>query len=286
VKIAVDPYMLRHLPLPEMVRTVADIGYEHIELSPREDFMPFFTHPRADDAKVAELKGALRETGVEVSSVLPLYRWSGPDEDERQAAVRYWKRAIEITADLGCATMNSEFNGRPERAGESEAMFWRSMDDLLPVFEREGIALNLEPHPDDFCEENDPGVDLVRAINKPWVNYLYCAPHTFHLSDGAGDIERMLRYAGSRLTHLHIADSFNHKASSGLRYITNPPGNPIRVHQHLDIDQGEVAWDTFFTTLRDLDFDGIATVCVFAWEDRARESLTANLERVRKELGR
>jgi myo-inositol catabolism protein IolH len=284
MKIALDPYMLRTLPMTEMVRTVADIGYSHIELSPRDDFMPFFRHPRADDAKVAELRKVLRETGVQLSSVLPLYKWSSPDETERQAAVRYWKRMIEVTAELGCPLMNSELNGRPDHAAESEAAFWRSLEELLPVFEREGIALNLEAHPDDFCELNNPAVDLVRAINKPWVNYLYCAPHTFHLSDGAGDIADMLRYAGDKLTHLHIADSFNHKGSSGLRYILNPPGTPARIHQHLDIGQGEVNWDQFFTTLRELEFDGIATICVFAWEERAVESSTLMLERVSKEL--
>src|ERR1700684_126011 len=68
------------------------------------------------------------------------------------------------------------------------------------------------------------------------------------------------------------ADSFDHRASSGLRYIVNPPGSPARVHQHLDIGQGEVDWDVFFRTLADVEFDGIATVCVFAWEERARES--------------
>ncbi|MFD4248187.1 sugar phosphate isomerase/epimerase family protein [Amycolatopsis thermoflava] len=284
MKIALDPYMLRHLPMREMVRTVADIGYDHIELSPRADFMPFFLHPRADDDKVAELKSVLAETGVRLASVLPLYKWSSPDESERQAAVRYWKRMIEVTAELGCPLMNSEFNGRPEKAAESEAAFWRSMEELLPVFEREGIALNLEAHPDDFCELNDPAVDLVRAINKPWVNYLYCAPHTFHLSDGAGDIAGMLRYAGDKLQHVHIADTFNHKGSSGLRYILNPPGTPARIHQHLDIGQGEVDWDAFFGTLRELGFDGVATVCVFAWEERAVESSTFMLERVTKEL--
>jgi myo-inositol catabolism protein IolH len=182
--------------------------------------------------------------------------------------------------------MNSEFNGRPERAAESEAAFWRSLEELLPVFEREGIALNLEAHPDDFCEVNDPAVDLVRAINKPWVNYLYCAPHTFHLSgdDPGADVGRMLRYAGPKLAHLHIADSFNHKGSSGLRYIMNPPGTSARIHQHLDIGQGEVDWDAFFGTLRDTGFDGVATVCVFAWEERAVESSKFMLERVTKEL--
>jgi myo-inositol catabolism protein IolH len=257
-------------------------------LSPRDDFMPFFLHPRADDERIAELKNALRTHGVKLSSVLPLYKWSSPDETERRAAVRYWKRMIEITADLECPLMNSEFNGRPERAAESEAAFWHSLEELLPLFEREGIALNLEAHPDDFCEENTPAVDLVRAINKPWVNYLYCAPHSFHLSgasEAGADIAQMMRYAGDKLQHVHIADSFNHKGSSGLRYILNPPGTTARIHQHLDIDQGEVDWAAFFGTLRELDFDGVATACVFAWEERARESSAFMLDRISKELG-
>jgi myo-inositol catabolism protein IolH len=277
--------MFRQLPLPEVIRTAADIGYRYVELSPREDFIPFFVHPRADRESIAELKDALTETGVQISSVLPLYKWSSPDEDERRAAVRYWKRAIEITSELGCPVMNSEFNGRPDDAARCEAAFWRSLEELLPLFEREGIALNLEAHPDDFCERNAPAVDLVRAIDRPWVNYLYCAPHTFHLSDGAGGIAEMLRYAGPKLAQVHIADSFNHRGSSGLRYIVNPPGSAARVHQHLDIGQGEVDWPEFFGTLRELRFEGIATICVFAWEERARASSQFMLERVSAELG-
>jgi myo-inositol catabolism protein IolH len=33
-----------------------------------------------------------------------------------------------------------------------------------------------------------------------------------------------------------------------------------------------VDWDIFFRTLAEVEFDGIATVCVFAWEERAREA--------------
>jgi myo-inositol catabolism protein IolH len=277
MQIALDPYMFRHLPLADMVRTAADLGYRFIELSPREDFIPFFVHPRADRDRVAELRTALRETGVQLASILPLYRWSGPDEDERQAAVRYWKRAIEIAVELECPVMNSEFNGRPERAADSEAQFWRSMEELLPIFEREGLRLHLEAHPDDFVERNTGAVDLVRGINSPRVRYLYCAPHTFHLGDDVGE---MLRYASPVLDHVHIADSLNHRASSGLRYIINPPGSSARIHQHLDIGQGDVPWDQFFGTLRELEFDGIATACVFAWEERASESSAFMLQEI------
>ena len=277
MKIALDPYMLRGVPLTELPGVVADLGYRHIELSPRPDFLPFFTHPRADRHSVAAFRAALAAAEVQVASVLPLYRWSGPDEDDRQAAVRYWKRAIEVTVELGCEVMNSEFNGRPERPDRSEAQFWRSMEELLPVFEREGVRLVLEPHPDDFVEDGRAAVDLVRGINSDLVSFLYCAPHTFHMG---GDLPGVMEYAGDLLTHVHVADSFDHRGSSGLRYIVNPPGSPARVHQHLDIGQGEVDWDAFFGTLRRLNFDGIMTACVFAWEERARESGTFMRERI------
>jgi myo-inositol catabolism protein IolH len=210
MKIAIDPYMFRTTPLLELPALVADLGYEYIELSPRDDFTPFFLHPRADDGTVKAFKKALDAAGVKIASHLPLYRWAGPDEDERQAAVRYWKRAIQITVDLDCRVMNSEFNGRPEQASRSEAMFWKSMEELLPHFQREGMQLRLEPHPDDFVEDGLIAVDMVRGINSPLVSFLYCAPHTFHMG---GNLVEIMEHAGPLMTHLHLADSFDHTAS-------------------------------------------------------------------------
>jgi myo-inositol catabolism protein IolH len=159
------------------------------------------------------------------------------------------------------------------------------MEELLPVFEREGMELRLEPHPDDFVEDGLVAVDLIRGINSPLVSFLYCAPHTFHMG---GNMVEIMEYAGDLMTQLHLADSFDHTGSSGLRYITNPPGNAVRVHQHLDIGQGEVDWDEFFATLGRLGFgardETIMTVCVFAWEERARESCVANREEIERRI--
>jgi myo-inositol catabolism protein IolH len=281
MKIALDPYMLRKVPLLALPRVVADLGYHYIEMSPRDDFLPFFVHPRVDRSGVGAFRRELAAAEVEIASVLPLYRWAGPDEDARQAAVRYWKRAIEITVELGVTVMNSEFNGRPSQPDESEAQFWRSLEELLPIFEREGVRLVLEPHPDDFVEDGIAGVNLVRGINSDLVSFLYCAPHTFHQG---GDLAAVMRHAGPLLTQVHIADSFDHRGSSGLRYIVNPPGSAARVHQHLDIGQGEVDWDLFFRTLGETGFDGIATVCVFAWEERAEDSARYNLSQINQYL--
>lgn len=284
MRIALDPYMYRHLPIPKMVEKVAELGYEYIELSPREDFLPFYKYPRVDKARMHEFRQALRDHGVKLSSLLPLYHWSHPDEAMREAAVRNWKRAIEVAVEMECDLMNTEFSGQSDNAMVCENQFMRSMEELLPVFEREGIKLDIQAHPYDFCELNNESVDIIRGLDKPWLNYLYAVPHTFFYDDGKGDIAAMLDYAKQKLTHLIIADTYNHRASSNLRYIVNPPGVTATVHQHLDIGQGEIDWGTFFKSVRDIGFDGIATVAVFAWEDRADESSRMMLEAVKKGL--
>jgi len=277
--------MYRHLPLPKMVEKVAELGYSHIELSPREDFLPFYKYPRVDKARIREFKAALLHNGVQLSSLLPLYHWASPDESLREAAVRNWKRAIQVAVEMECPLMNTEFSGQSNHALASENQFMRSMEELMPVFEREHIGLDIQAHPYDFCERNNESVDIIRGLDKPWLNYLYAVPHTYFYDDGVGDIAAMLEYAKPKLTHLIIADTYNHRASSNLRYIVNPPGVTATVHQHLDIGQGEIDWNTFFSKVREIGFDGIATVAVFAWEDRADESSRMMLETVKRGLG-
>ena len=142
MKLALDPQMFFSTSTVwELPDIVAGLGYQHMELSPKADFIPFFKYPRVDDSGVKKLKKVAADAGVGIASVLPVLRWSGPDEDQRQAAVRAWKRAIQITVDLGVEVMNSEFNGRPEAPETAEAQFLKSMDELLPILEREGVQL-------------------------------------------------------------------------------------------------------------------------------------------------
>lgn len=56
MKIALDPYMHRHLSLNELPRLAADLGYEYIELSPRADFLDWFVHPRVYPDQVESIE--------------------------------------------------------------------------------------------------------------------------------------------------------------------------------------------------------------------------------------
>ena len=285
VKIALDPHMYHtHLSVADELRKAADLGYQNLELSPRADWFFWHRYPKADDALIAETRKAAAETGVQIQTLVPVFNWSSPDEQERRAQVRNWRRLLEIADALEVPSIVSELSGDPTRALASEHAFYASMEELIPVFERYGIALNLEAHPYDFSETNDDAVQIIRGLNRPWVNYVFCAPHAFHLSQGAGDVRRMLTYAAPKLAHLHVADCFNHLANIGNRYIINPPGVDARIHQHNEIGNGEVPWTEFFATLRELEFDGVATVCVFGWEEDADGIHRRMLDRLTAEL--
>jgi myo-inositol catabolism protein IolH len=273
MKIALDPTPFHHdYSLLELPAVVAELGYEYLQLTPHRDFLPFFNHPRADDELVAKFGKACSDAGVGIASVLPVLRWSGPDEDAREAAVRHWKRVIEITVDLGVEVINTEFSGRPEKAEESERCFFRSMEELVPLFEREGIDVRIDPHPDDFVEDGMEALRIIRGVNSANIGMVFVACHAFHMGASVAEI---MAAAGEKLRLVHVADTMDHHRSHGLRYITNPPGNPVRVHQHLKIGDGDVDWEEFFGGLGRLGFydrdDTVMVSSVFAEDETAHE---------------
>lgn len=273
VKIALDPTPFHSThSLLEFPALAADLGYKYLQMTPHPDLIPFFNHPKGDDDLVKQLKKAVKDAGIEIASTLPVLRWSGPDEDAREAAVRYWKRVIRITADLGVDTIGTEFNGRPERAEESERAFYRSMEELVPIIEKEGIKVFIDPHPDDFVENGLAAWRVIRGINSKNFGMVYVASHTFHMGNQPAEI---LEVAKGRVGIVHMSDTMDHTASHGLRYITNPPGNAVRVHQHLRIGAGDVNFDQMFQGLKVNGFldnpNSILCSSVFAENENAGE---------------
>ena len=157
------------------------------------------------------------------------------------------------------------------------------MEDLLPLIEAEGLQLNIDPHPDDFVEDALEAWRVLRGLNSSHVGFVYVASHTFHYGDRA---ESLIPELGDRLGAVYAADTFNHHRSHGLRYISNPPGNASRVHQHLAIGDGDVDFETLFGLLRTSGYldreDALIVSNVFAEDENADEVSRAQLQRLRQ----
>jgi myo-inositol catabolism protein IolH len=278
MKLAVDPCLLKRLPVPEMFASVAQAGYEAVELSPRDGFLTHRQEDRPQPEIIRSLKEASSRWQIDIASLFIVQPWASPDNDERLSAVRALKIAIETAQELGCARINTEFTGTPNSPRKCREAFLRSVAEVLPAAERRGVRIMIEPHPYDFVETNEEAVDLIRAIGSPLVRYLFCTPHIFHLGT---DLAQMIDYCAPVLAHVHLADTYRPD-----RVILNPPDPGARIHQHLDIGQGEIDWAAAFASLDAIQFSDLASVAVFAWEDRAMESMRHNRVTVGRYLSR
>ena len=287
VRIALDPTpyndSVHLLDFPDLV---ARLGYEYLQLTPSPDFGRHFHYPKVDSELIAKLKKRANDAGVTITSVLPVQRFGGPEPHQVDAAVFNTTRYIEIAAELGAPIVNTEFSGRPEREEESEYAFYRAMEQLVPVLEREGVSLNFDPHPDDFVEDGLEAWRIIRGLNTDRVGFVYVAAHTFHYGDRAASLIPQL---GDRLGAVYAADTFDHTRSNALRYITNPPGNAVRVHQHLAIGDGDVDWGELFEALTQLGYldrpDALIVSNVFAEDERADEISRFQLAKLRELVG-
>jgi myo-inositol catabolism protein IolH len=278
MRIALDPAMLNGRPIEEMPPAVAEAGYRHLELPNRDDFIPAFAAVRASREDLAQLRRAVSSAGVEIASIAVIQAWSSPDEDTRSRAVAWWRDGIAAAVELGCRRINTELSGDPNRPDECATAFRRSVDELLPLLEREDLVVAAEPHPNDFIETAVAGVDLIRSIGSRRLRYLHCVPHAFHLG---GTVSSQVEYARGSFDHVHVADTFRPE-----RIIVNPQGSRVRIHEHFDIGQGELDWAEVARALRSVEFDGVLTVQVFGWEERAAVSFRHNREAVERLFGR
>jgi len=283
VKIALDPTPFHHTnTLLEFPDVAARTGFDWLQVTPHADLIPFFNHPKADDALVAKFKKVAKDAGVGLASTLPVLRWSSPDPDAREAAVRYFKRVLRITELLEIPVIGTEFSGRPEKAEESERAFYRSMEELVPLIEKSGVKVYIDPHPDDFVENGLAAWRVIRGINSDAFGMVYVASHTFHMGNQP---EAILEAAAGRVGIVHMSDTMDHTASHGLRYITNPPGNTVRVHQHLRVGAGDVDFDRLFAALKDNGFldnpESIICSSVFAENENNLETARYQVAAIR-----
>lgn len=292
MKIAFDVDVLaKQMGIREMVYQVAEWGYKYIEQSPHPRINPFYKHPLLSRECEKEYRDALKETGVNISSFIVVYRWSGPSEEQRKIAVENWKRIIEIASDMGVSVINTELSGDPHQQEICSGMWFRSMDELLPLFENKNIRVEIQSHPYDFCELNNETVDMVKSFRSDYVTYVYSTSHGFFYDKGKGDVRTMLEYAGDSLSHVLFSDTMNQTID--CRYIVNPPGVDATIHQHLAMGEGEVDFAGIFETLRKMDFakrtykvggESIACISYFGYPEKMGKQAVEARERIEKEL--
>ncbi len=191
--------------VPPIMRTVAELGYDGIELS-----LLGITQDRAQ-----ELKAAARDCGLEITCSTGLGPPEDPtsaDPDIRKAAKLAMENAIRTTAALGARQLAGVIFAPwgvfdPANKGERSKRSADLLGSLDGILESEDVKLGIEAinrFETDLVNTSEEGVALARASDSSRVGVLL---DTFHMNIEEKDPAAAIRHSGDRLFHFHVSDN-------------------------------------------------------------------------------
>lgn len=255
-RLAVDTTMFHRHKTAETFAMIRRAGYRFVELG-----SPHLRSTEMSSEDLKDLRKQLSDAGLTAVTAFIVHPISSPDEKQRRQAVTWWQKSIDAVTQLGLKLVTTELTGELARPKESEAAFRKSMEVLLPRFERMGVCLSVEPHPGDFYEAAQPTLKLLRSYGSKYLTYLHCIPHTFFLGSSIRDV---IVTAGSLITHVHVADTFRTErimARSG-----------VGLHLHLRPGLGEVDFRETFDALAAVGYHGAVSVQLLSHTDEAERT--------------
>lgn len=169
-----------------------------------------------------------------------------PDAAQREAAVKYMRRLIDVTDQLGARVTggvnyaaSGYFSGKPRTQQEIEwcAAYLRTVCAYARQF---GITVAVEPvkrfesHFLNTAEQALRLIDLVGAPN------LKVHLDTFHMNIEEASLPGAIAACGTRLAHMHVVDS--NRGAPGM---------------------GHMPWVEVFRALKAIDYEGAACIETF-----------------------
>ena len=193
----------------EVFPAVRDLGFEAVELAVRD---PFF-------ADIWQIMDALNRSDLRLSAlgtgqayVDERISLLARDTDVYQKAVERLKDHVALAAVFsGCRVIVGCIRGRFSDWGQERdravAQFQRAMSELAEIAYVKCVDLLIEPinrYETELINSLDECLEHIEQIGAPNVKVL---ADTFHMNIEETDFVNALRMCGSRLGHVHLADS-------------------------------------------------------------------------------
>ena len=207
MRLSVQDSLLPGVDLLEKMRAAAEMGFDAVELRSAEllNGTPLPTEARRLPLPVSSICTSPQQDPVV------------QEREVRESRLAAWHDLIQIAAGLGARGIIMVPIRRPHRlpdlsplytSSELElALLYRILDDLVPVAERAGVALWIEPL--NFYEAMlvctiARAAEVCQHYNSPALRLM---ADTFHMNIMEPEPLASLRAAGAYLGHMHLSDS-------------------------------------------------------------------------------
>ena len=210
----------------EVLEAVAAAGYDGVDLDAEPD--------RIDHARFEEVHEISRSLGLEVPALLAAWGrghageardLGSTDDDARAYAVSYAKKCVDLSARVGRPLFeiaavpgtSEEYMQPATPLDAARKNFRRSVDELVEYAESKQVpvaieAINRFEGYQGFMNSVADAVRLVEEIDSPSLGVL---ADCFHMNIEDRSLFHALTGAGSRLMHVHLADSTRFAPGTG-----------------------------------------------------------------------
>lgn len=254
--------------LEQMIQVLARLGYNGIGITLDHTHLDPVQTSGAELKKIRQLleRESLKpviETGARF--YLDAFRKHRPclvsvDATGRSRRVAYYRRAIEVAAEIG-ASVVSLWSGTPPPKTPPETSWSRleaTLPEILDHAGKHGVRIGFEPEPGMFIESNADFAELKRRISHPALAMTVDLGHLAVTEEGA--LEDHLEACMPDVVNVHVDDIRD------------------RRHDHLPLGTGEIDFVPLLDTLKRHNYDGLALV------ELARHSHEAPLQAQRSLL--
>jgi sugar phosphate isomerase/epimerase len=271
IKLAFSSNAYKKTSLEAAIDSVASLGYEGVEI------MADVPHAYPRDmpgARVAAVKEQIGRHGMAVSNVnaFTLFAlgdtyhptWIEDDLELRAQRVMHTMRCIEMTAALGGKTISLQPGG-PIGAltvGEALDRYEAGLRACLPLAQRLGIILMVEPEPGLVIQHSWECVEFLKRFNHPNLRMNCDLGHFYCVEE---DPATVVRECAEWISHIHLEDIKEN-----------------RVHQHRVPGEGAMDWAGIFAAIRGIGYEGWATVELYPYESTAEEAARRAMEYLRQ----
>lgn len=242
IKRAVEFNMLpEKLSIAERMQLARDAGFEQVECP---------TTPDPKDAE--EMKRAAANAGLRIHSVMNMGHWKYPLSSSDPAVVQKsldgvrtsiqnahsW-RADTVLLVPGVVDANNSYGGVYTRSQES-------LRKLLPMAEESRVILAIEEVWNKFLLSPLEFARYIDSFNSPWVRAYFDVGNVVLY----GYPQDWIHTLGKRIVKLHIKDfSFR-----------EDPFTKNHVAAWVPLLEGDIQWHTVYDALREIGYEGSATV--------------------------
>src|SRR3954451_4128737 len=235
------PVWVPSYPLDEVVRRLARIGYDGIEIGCAA---PHAWPAHLGAARRRELRALMRGEGLSCVSLLPApgggpgNNPASPLPEERQATIAHYKEVVDLAHDLGAEKVLYIAGWRIFGTNQSQAWDWSlaALREIADHAAARGVTVCIEPTSADsnLVDTADEALLLRQQAERPNVKVMFDTYHALYRNEPSSDyVYAMVPH----LAHVHFADTDR-----------LPPG------------EGAVDWTGVLQALKDVGFDGPLTM--------------------------